>query len=648
MSPRIARLRSSPLLVVLALAACRAAPAPEPAAVSSAASAHGAPDHVHAAAEHGGGAHEAALDPHLALDARLTATVAWLADDAREGRRAGTESARESAHWIARALADAGLEPAGEHGNWFQSFEVALDARDGGRSVLQWSEGGTFATLPAVPLYCAEGGSAAGPLVWCGFGIDDAERGWDDFAGKDLKAGTTGSIAVIVRGTPDAPPPKIPESAPSPHGGPPPEPWGNAGSVFTKVMNAKRHGASGVLLLPKSAGEGVLAFDVGHGARAGLPCVTIDAEKAAVVKQRFFAGAELDLTRPAAALAPSKLAAEIRADVVREKGEALNVLGRVRGADSARCVVIGAHYDHLGHGGTGSLAPDAVGAIHNGADDNASGTAAVIEIARALALRNRALPCDVLVALWSGEEEGLLGSEHWAQHPTVPLERVKANLNLDMVGRAGNGKLQVLGAGTSSVFASWMEDAGKHAGLELAVNLAGGALGGSSDHQSFLKRGIPALHLFSGLHADYHKPTDDADKFEAQGAAKVVALGLDFVTRMASASKLDYVESKAPMGERTTPTGGFRVRLGSIPNYAYEGKGVLIDGASQGTPAERAGLTKGDVLVKLGDVQLDSVHDLTYALSHFKPGDVVPLRFVRDGVEQETRVTLVAPAGDVK
>jgi len=335
---------------------------------------------------------------------------------------------------------------------------------------------------------------------------------------------------------------------------------------------------------------------------------------------------------------------------VREKGEALNVLGRLRGADSARCVVIGAHYDHLGHGGTGSLAPSATGEIHNGADDNASGTAAVIEIARALRQQGPP-PCDVVVALWSGAEEGLLGSEHWAQHPTVPLAKVVANLNLDMVGRAGNGKLQVLGAGTSSAFAGWMEEVGKRAGLELTVNLAGGALGGSSDHQTFLKRSIPALHLFSGLHADYHKPTDDADKFEAQGAAKVVALGADLVLRMASASKLDYVESKAPpsgAGERQTPTGGFRVRLGSIPNYAYEGKGVLIDGASQGTPAERAGLTKGDVLVKLGDVQLDSVHDLTYALSHFKPGDVVPLRFVRDGVEQETRVTLVAPAGDVK
>ncbi len=591
-----------------------------------------------------------------ALAARLRTEVGWLADDAREGRRAGTDSARACARWLADQLGSIGVEPAGDPaspGGWFQEFRVPLDARDGGRSVVQLSEESTKSSLPAVPLFCSEGGSAAGEVVWCGFGIDDAERGWDDFAGKDLRGTPGGKIAVIVRGTPDVAPPKTAEEAPSPHGAPstPADPWGNAGSVFTKVMNAKRHGASGVLLIPKTADEGVLAFDTGHGARAGIPAVTLDFAKSRVVLQRVLAIEKPDLEHPAGASATpppaSRVLFELRADVVREQGSALNVLGRLRGSDSTRCVVIGAHYDHLGRGGTGSLAPGELNAIHNGADDNASGTAAVLEIARAL--KATARPCDVIVALWSGEELGLLGSEYWTKKPTVPLASVRANLNLDMVGRAGNGKLQVLGAGTSSAFEGWMKEASEKCGLELAVSTSGQALGGSSDHQSFLKNGIPALHLFSGLHADYHKPSDDSDKFEAEGAARVVDLGVELVQRMSSASKLEFIEPVAPKeGAQRQQNGSFRVRLGSIPNYAYDGKGVLIDGASSGTPAERAGLIKGDVLTQIGDVVLESVHDLTYALGRFKPGDVVVVKYTRDGQTHETRVTLVAPAGDVR
>ena len=163
--------------------------------------------------------------------------------------------------------------------------------------------------------------------------------------------------------------------------------------------------------------------------------------------------------------------------------------GRLPGKDRGRTIVVGAHYDHLGQGGEGSLAPNEIGAIHHGADDNASGTAAVLEIAR-LALARGAPACDLVFALWSGEEEGLLGSDHWAGHPTVPLAQVSANLNLDMVGRAGNGKLQVLGAGTAPEFVALLEQANAAELLELAVSTSGATLGGSSDHQSFLKRGI--------------------------------------------------------------------------------------------------------------------------------------------------------------
>lgn len=581
--------------------------------------------------------------------ARLELDVRWLADDARAGRRAGTQEAEEAGKWLAVRLAEVGLEPAGEQG-YLQKFEVALEPTDGGLSdVVLFSAGSAGADVRGAdevsPLFCAERGRVEGPLVWCGYGIENADRGRDDFAGHDLR----GAIAFLVRGAPELPAdaPTAPQAnAADAHAvaagahdtsiASGSEGWGASASIFVKVMNAKRHGAIGVVLAPSPRGEAMLRFDAGHGARSGIPGVAVSAGAAEILvpgwKERLegagAAGGENEDRRVA-----------VFADIERDKGPAFNVLGRLPGRSHDRTVVVGAHYDHLGHGGSGSLAPDSGRQIHNGADDNASGTAAVLEIARLLAGGPQPA-CDVLFALWSGEEEGLLGSEHWAEHPTIPIASVTANLNLDMVGRAGNGKLQVLGAGTSPVFAAWMKPAGAESDLDLIVSVAGGALGGSSDHQTFLKRGIPALHLFSGLHADYHKPTDDVDKFEAEGTAKVAVLGADFARRMADAGRIAFVEPKVDKERQEQVKGGFRAWFGSIPSYSYDGEGVLIDGTSGGSPAERAGFLKGDILLAVGDVKIVNIYDFTYALNLYKPGDVVVVKFKRDGADQETKVTL--------
>jgi hypothetical protein len=581
-----------------------------------------------------------AASAHVDADAaRLAADVQWLADDARGGRRAGTDQGKACAEWISARLQGLGLEPAGQDG-YLQSLTVPLDPRDAGGSRLSWKPRDTDASpLPGwrtpdeiAPLFCSDGGKVEGRLEWCGYGIENDERGWNDFKGRDL----TGCIALIVRGTPPdgtgaASNPGQETQIASKAGG-----WGGSGSIFTKVMTAKRHGAVGVVLLPAKAEEPLLRFDAGHAARAGIPAVALDAKSAEALLPGYRDGID---AKPAEPRAVGSGPTTLFADVVRESGTAYNALGRLPGRTHDRTVVVGAHYDHLGRGGEGSLAPDATGQIHHGADDNASGTATVLEIARLMKAGDPP-PCDVVFALWSGEEEGLLGSEYWAQHPTVPFEKIVANLNLDMVGRAGNGKLQVLGAGTSPDFAGWMKAAGERSGLELIVSTEGGALGGSSDHQTFLKRKIPALHLFSGLHADYHKPTDTADKFEASGAAKVAGLGVGFVQRMASAGKLAFVEPKIDKQRQEQIKGGFRAWFGSIPSYSYDGKGVLIDGTSGGSPAERAGFLKGDVLLHVGDVKIDNIYDFTYALQLYKPGDVVVVKFLRDGKDQETRVTL--------
>ncbi|MFN0006298.1 MAG: M28 family peptidase [Planctomycetota bacterium] len=584
--------------------------------------------------------------------ARLDLDVRWLADDARAGRRAGTKEAEEAGKWLAVRLAEVGLEPAGEQG-YLQEFSVALEPRDGGQSdVVLFDAGNAGVDVRGAdevsPLFCAERGRVEGPLVWCGYGIENPDRGRDDFAGLDL----TGAIAFLVRGAPDLPPeaPAAPQpGAADAHAvaagahdtsiSSRSEGWGGSASIFVKVMNAKRHGAIGVVLAPSPRGEPILRFDAGHGARSGIPGVAVSADAAEILVPGWKERADAPARPAESAGRDGDRRVAVFADVVREKGPAFNVLGRLTGRTRERTVVVGAHYDHLGHGGSGSLAPDAGRQIHNGADDNASGTAAVLEIARLLAGGPK-LDCDVLFALWSGEEEGLLGSEHWAQNPTVPIESVTANLNLDMVGRAGNGKLQVLGAGTSPVFAGWMESAGDDSDLDLIVSVSGGALGGSSDHQTFLKRGIPALHLFSGLHADYHKPTDDIERFEAEGTAKVAVLGTDLTRRMTDAGRIAFVEPKVDKERQEQVKGGFRAWFGSIPSYSYDGEGVLIDGTSGGSPAERAGFLKGDILIGVGDVKIVNIYDFTYALNLYKPGDVVLVKFKRDGADQEMRVTL--------
>jgi hypothetical protein len=572
---------------------------------------------------------------------RLHADVAWLADDAREGRRAGTQGALEAAQWIAERMAELGLEPAGEGGGFFQRFEVPLPAVDGGGSYVR---AGKSESRAVAPLFCSEGGSAQGRYAFCGYGIVSAAHGWDDLAEHDLQ----GAIAVVLRGTPQTAPPVSGE-----HGTENVEPaagWGNAGSIFAKVMAAKRKGAVGVVMVQSLAepDQAPTRFDTTQSARAGIPAVLVPGR----LLGELFAGDQAGLEQRLEERAPHGLVArepelELHADVRRERGPAVNVLGRLKGRAAARTLVVGAHYDHLGRGGDGSLAPGSTGEIHNGADDNASGTAAVLEMARLLAAG--AEPAgDVVFALWSGEELGLLGSEHWAQDPTLPLEHVRANLNLDMVGRAGDGHLEVLGAGTAEPFADWLAEAGPRAGLDLKVSASGQGMGGS-DHHTFLKREVPALHFFSGVHPDYHKPSDDTERFEADGARRVCALGLDLIERMQAAPELAWVAPPAPAADAragAAATSGFRVWFGSVPEYSFKGPGLLLAGTSAGSPAEKAGLLAGDVVTQLGDVKVETIYDFMYALSVYKPGDVVVARYLRDGEPESVRVTLATRAAE--
>lgn len=591
---------------------------------------------VACASSESGSASESSLD---ASAGRLLADVAWLADDAQEGRRAGTEAGRRAGLWIAARMEELGLEPAGEEGTWFQSFQVPLPIADGGTSSVVLDGVELKGAGSVLPLFCSDGAGAAGRLLWRGYGIVNEERGFDSYAGQDVE----GAIVLIVRGAPELPElveSEEPDDTALVHHG---EGWGNSATLFTKVMNAKRRGAAAVIIAEHPDHEGgMLAFDPSHSAQANIPALYISAAAAGRLRPEFRVNVlQHDPSSMVGVGDSSAKTVEVFADVLRDKGEALNVLGRLRGDGAGPTVVIGAHYDHLGHGGEGSLA-GGTNAIHNGADDNASGTAAVLEMARLWSAEGPGgLPAgDIVFALWSGEELGLLGSEYWAQHPTLDLDEVAMNLNLDMVGRAGDAVLTVLGAGTAAGFDDWLFDAALPAGLDLKVNMSGQGVGGS-DHQTFLKREIPAVHFFSGLHGDYHKPTDDTERFEAEGAARVVTLGIGLVDAAQASGDLTFIEVKAPeSGQASRRSTGWNVWFGSVPDYSFEGDGLLLSGTSDGSPAAKAGLLEGDRIVQVGEVEVQNIYDFMHVLQIYKPGNVVLTRFVRDGEEHEVRITL--------
>ncbi len=586
---------------------------------------------------------------------RLSQDVAWLADDAREGRRAGTEGERVSALWLAARLKSLGLEAAGTSGSFLQEFQVPLAPRAGEASLvrMETDRGSRMVSewKGVLPLFCSEAGAAEGPLVFCGFGIDSLDQQWNDFGERDLK----GAIVVMLRGTP--PQSELLPAAPS-SGGTVEHSASFDGSIFQKVMGAKHRGASGVIVLQEAGALQPAAFDAGQSARAGIP--TLSAPRSVFealvgeARARELCAAADRRGQSDFGTGEKPIIVRIVADVLREQGTAFNVLARLPGRERARTVVIGAHYDHLGLGGEGSMAADRAGEIHNGADDNASGTAVVLELARAMAAGP--VPAgDVVFALWSGEELGLLGSEYWCEHPTQDLASVRANLNLDMVGRArapgersSMPAMTVLGAGTAVPFEAWLEEGGPAVGLKLEISRSGFGTGGS-DHMSFMKRRIPVLHFFTGVHADYHKPSDDSDKVDAEGMARIAQLGSVLVSRVQSVEQLGWNEDEPDLKQtREAPPAasnrGFSVWFGTVPTYGFEGPGLLLQGTSEGSPAQKAGLLAGDILLQVGDVRIDTIHDFVYALRIYKPGDVVLTRYLRKGSEESVRVALITRA----
>jgi hypothetical protein len=565
----------------------------------------------------------------------------YLAGDVTQGRRSGTKGCELAATYIARQFKAAGLVP-GVNGSYFLPFPITTAVKLGSGNALSVTHATGVKTFAAgkdfIPLIYSSNANVAGPVVFAGYGISAPDMKYDDYAGVDVK----GKVVVVLRYQP-----QMGDDKSAFNGGK----ATRFADIRYKAVNAHQHGAAAMILVAGPAGghqdEGndliKLKNDYTMGDE-GLPAIMVTRHVADTILGKPTADAQKPIEE---SLAPSSFpvgftSIKLATDVIREQGSTSDVIGYLPGNDpnlKDEIIVLGAHYDHLGFGGQGSLAPDQEGKIHHGADDNASGTTCVIEIAKALAKERANLRRTFVFMAFSGEEEGLLGSGYYVQHPIWPLASTVAMLNMDMVGRLHEDKLVVSGYKSAAEFDGWLKDANARLGFKLAEDASGYA---PSDQTSFLAKDIPVLFFFTGAHEDYHRPSDTVDKLNFPGMLRVAQYVLLIATDIDEAdARPTFDKSSQGRPPSAGGGGGYGPYLGTIPDFGESPvPGVHLTAVRKDSPAEKAGLKAGDTIVKLGDAEIRNLYDLFNALQNHKVGDVVEIVYRRGDNTFTTKATL--------
>ncbi len=312
------------------------------------------------------------------------------------------------------------------------------------------------------------------------------------------------------------------------------------------------------------------------------------------------------------------------------KKSGTNVIGFLDNG-ATKTIVIGAHFDHLGNHEHSSSLDKNKKLIHKGADDNASGTAGVLALAKYFAGNGVTEKCNFLFMCYSAEEDGLIGSKYFTNNPTVEMSTISCMLNMDMIGRLNDSsqRVTVFGIGTSPAYTNIF--ANIHTPLKVGYDSSGI---GPSDQTSFYLKNIPVLHFFSGQHSDYHKSTDDADKINYTGEIAILEMMKQVIEQLADLPSIPFTATKQPEQARVS----FKVTLGVMPDYSFEGKGVKVDAVTEGKPAQVAGIMGGDVVTKMGDMEINNIYDYMKALSNFKKGDEAPVEVLRNEKKVSVKV----------
>ncbi len=568
----------------------------------------------------------------------LSYHVHYLASEELEGRRAGTPGAYQAAQYIAEEFISYGLYPhpdvssVGEYEDYLQPFEFSSGIEYGEDNTLIVSINGDeisltpdqdFKTLPF-----SSSGSVSGELVFAGFGISASSDEYDDYGDISLD----GKIALVFQGSPDIN---------DPHGI-----LNQYATPRNKTFAARESGAEGFIIItqPTDGEESLMRIrDDRNPARSGLPVVNVTP----AVANKLLQDTEYTVddlynklleTREPNSFAINGITASIQTDLYTVTSTDQNVMGYLPGnhpEKKQQVIVIGAHYDHLGWGGQGSMAPNEH-AIHYGADDNASGTAGMLELAQKFAANRDEIDRSILFMAFGAEELGLIGSRHYVENPYIPNEQTAAMINLDMIGRLQNDELTIFGVGTSPIWDDLIESSAYYDNFSVRTNPDGL---GPSDHASFYRNDIPVLFFHTGLHGDYHRPTDTADKINYEGMERIVNYVYD-IARTLTTYQEQIAFTRADSPRPQSGMGNISVYVGTMPDLVGESGGMKITEVRSNSPAEKAGLKSGDVIIKFGDKAVENVYDYTYALSDFSPGDVVSVVIERDGEEMTLEVEL--------
>ena len=560
--------------------------------------------------------------------------VKYLSSDELKGRGTGTPELDKAAKYIAGKFKSFGLKPVA--GSYLQTFQVTTQMKIGDGTRFAYTLDGATSALKLKEGFQVVGASSAGafdgPVIFAGYGITAPEYSYDDYAGLDVK----GKVVLIWRYEPQQFDEKSKfagrnETAHS--------------QFFTKGINARMHGAKAVILVNPSFNRTDDPMDTfgSSGGQASIPFLQIRADE---VEKWFKAagksvkevgeGIDKDL-QPRSFAFPESLKVDAKIDLQREQHKTSNVTGYLPG-QTDEYIVIGAHYDHLGLGDNHSLGK--VGEIHHGADDNASGTAGVLELAHWFSKQPKQKR-GILFMTFTGEELGLLGSGYYVGHPELPLEKCAAMINMDMIGRIRDSKVFLAGSGTGASFKELID--GLKGKYDLKLDLSETAGYGSSDHTSFTTKQVPVLFFFSGLHGDYHKPSDTWDKIDAPDAAKLLDFVSDVALKLASdPERPQYVRVEPPSPPKGSSGGGsgYGPYFGSIPDFAEPPKGVRFADIRAGSPAEKAGLKPGDIMISFDGKDVNNLSDYTYLLRSKKPGDEVLVKVLRGSETIDAKVLL--------
>jgi hypothetical protein len=562
--------------------------------------------------------------------------VKALASPEMEGRGPGTRGIGRAQHLIEKRYKELHLDPAGVNG-YAQPFTVITGERlkSDNHATVHTGDSKTDLKIERdfVPFSFSASGQVDAPVVFAGYGATADEFHYDDYAGLDVKD----KVVVVLRYEPSSFADKSGSHGLTQHS-----------QLITKAINARNHGAKAVVVLNGKLGDGEEDLLTRFGTVSGPENVGIVmVQLKNVAAESWFQAAGKSLkdvqdqinssSKPNSFAFPDTLRLSLNIDIETTRATVNNVLAWLPG-QTDEYVIVGAHYDHLGRGNFDSLAPSQVGQIHPGADDNASGTAGVLELARLLAPQGGQLKRSILFMDFSGEELGLLGSAAWIKDPTRPLAKAVAMINMDMIGRIKDDKVYIGGVGTGSTFKAILEQAQKDTPFKIEYSAGGYA---SSDHTSFVTKKIPVLFFFSGLHSDYHKPSDTWDKINAPSAARLLDMVGNVLVQLASAPDAPafqvVAEDKPAAGAGGS---GYGPYFGSIPDFGQTENGVKFSDVKPNSPAAKAGLKAGDVLVQFGDKPIKNLYDFTDALRRSKVGDVVEVKVLRDGQPLTVNVKL--------